>query len=507
MLSAPAPPARQPRSARLLAGNWDYLLLWSGGTVSLLGSQISGVAYPLVVLALTGSATKAGIVGTAALVGRLSFRLPAGHLADRWDRRRTMLGADAARGAVLAGIAVAAGFGVLGFPLLIAAAFIENGLGELFRPASTAALRRVVDPDDMAAAVSRLEARSYATSIGGPPLGGLLFGLGRFLPFAADAASYAYSLVSTLLVRTPMAVEPTEHERLTGRLTAGMRWIWSRALIRVMLLSAAGVNLVFTALNLAVIVAARTHGATATQIGTMLAIVGACGFAGALVATRLAATPHPSFVVLGIFWSTSALVPLMAIDANPYILGALLGTAGLLAPTANTVLVSYVITITPDRLQGRVDAAGNFITGIATPVAPLTAGLLLTSLGDADTFLVIGGAMIAITLAATAISTMRHIPRLDQLVPTAHPETPSQAQDHEPLGHDPSFGLQRPTELLDARGSGLSYESGGGSAGVHEEGNAAPISSKTSITVSSRPGRLVVALLRWRSPRCRLCLS
>jgi predicted MFS family arabinose efflux permease len=432
-LSPPAQPSRQHRSGRLLAGNRDYLLLLTGGTVSLLGSQISGVAYPLVVLALTGSATKAGAVGTAALVGRLSSRLPAGQLVDRWDRRRTMLGSDAARGAVLAGIAAGAGFGMLNLPLLMAAAFIENSLGELFRPASTAALRRVVHPDEMVAAVSRLEARSYATSIGGPPLGGLLFSLGRFLPFAADATSYAYSFVSTLLVRTRMAVEPTgEHERLGGRMSAGMRWIWSRPLIRDMLLSAAGVNLVFTALNLAVIVAAKTHGATATQIGTMLAIAGSCGFAGALVATRLAATRHPSAVVLGIFWSTSTVVPLMALDANPYILGALLGAAGLLAPTANTILVSYIIASTPDRLQGRVDAAGNFITGIATPIAPLTAGLLLAALGGADTFLVLGAAMITITLATSAAPNMRHIPRLDQLVPAALPQTASHTQSHCP---------------------------------------------------------------------------
>ncbi|MHB1535222.1 MAG: hypothetical protein ACYC1D_11575 [Acidimicrobiales bacterium] len=69
-----------------------------------------------------------------------------------------MLGSDAARGAVLAGVAVGAGFGLLNLPLLMAAAFIENGLGELFRPASTAALRRVVHPDEVAAAISRLEA-------------------------------------------------------------------------------------------------------------------------------------------------------------------------------------------------------------------------------------------------------------------------------------------------------------------------------------------------------------
>lgn len=383
----------------------------------MLGSQMSEVAYPLLVLVLTHSPVKAGVAGTVSLAARLVCRLPAGDLVDRFDRRRIMLAADAIRGAVLATVAVTAVLGALSFPFLLVAAGIENGFGELYRPASSAAVRRVVPSPAMPAAIARLEARTYAASIGGPPLGGLLFAVGRFLPFAADAASYLYSLAATLAVRTPMSVEqPQNAEPLRRRLSAGLRWLWANRLLRALLLSAAGVSLIFTALALAVIVAARDHGAAPTAIGAMLAIAATGGFLGALIAPRLAATAHPNRVILGIFWATTAAVPLMAVDTSPYSLGTLLGLASFLAPSANTILMSYVIAITPDHLQGRVDAAGYFITAIVTPLAPTAAGLLYSAVASTGTFLALGAVMAAVTITTTASATIRHMPRLDQLL-------------------------------------------------------------------------------------------
>ena len=83
--------------------NRDYALLWSGEVVSTLGSQMSLLAYPLLALDLTGSSAKAGLVGTVATATRLAFRLPAGALVDRWDRRRTLLGCDLIRALTASG--------------------------------------------------------------------------------------------------------------------------------------------------------------------------------------------------------------------------------------------------------------------------------------------------------------------------------------------------------------------------------------------------------------------
>ena len=83
------------------------MLLWSGEVLSELGSQTSTVAYPLLVLALTGSAAKAGVVGLAKWLPLAVFSLPAGVLADRVDRKRLMIGCDAVRMLAAASIVAA----------------------------------------------------------------------------------------------------------------------------------------------------------------------------------------------------------------------------------------------------------------------------------------------------------------------------------------------------------------------------------------------------------------
>jgi MFS family permease len=84
-----------PREPVPLRRNRDFQLLWGGQAVSLLGSQTSKIAYPLLVLAMTGSPAKAGIASFAAMLGYLLFPLPAGGLADRHDRKRIMIACDA----------------------------------------------------------------------------------------------------------------------------------------------------------------------------------------------------------------------------------------------------------------------------------------------------------------------------------------------------------------------------------------------------------------------------
>ena len=71
--------------------NRDFLLVWSGQVVSAVGSAVSSVAFPLLVLTLTDSPAKASLVGFAGTLPFLLFRLPAGGLVDRWDRKRTMI--------------------------------------------------------------------------------------------------------------------------------------------------------------------------------------------------------------------------------------------------------------------------------------------------------------------------------------------------------------------------------------------------------------------------------
>src|SRR6185312_1795540 len=104
--------------------NRDFLLLWSGQAISQLGSQVSLVAYPLLVLAVTGSPAKAGIVAFARNIPIAALALPAGMLADRVNRRRLMVATDGVRAMAMASIPIAAAAGRVPYPLILGLAAI-----------------------------------------------------------------------------------------------------------------------------------------------------------------------------------------------------------------------------------------------------------------------------------------------------------------------------------------------------------------------------------------------
>src|SRR5436305_8938443 len=95
------------RSPVSLWRNWDYLLLWSSQVVSVFGSQVSLVAFPLLALAITGSPAQTGFMSALRSVPFIFLVLPAGALVDRWDRKRTMIVCDTGRALVLGSIPLA----------------------------------------------------------------------------------------------------------------------------------------------------------------------------------------------------------------------------------------------------------------------------------------------------------------------------------------------------------------------------------------------------------------
>jgi MFS family permease len=287
-------PVAQPRPAesaatKTLRRNRDFTKLWIGEAVSTLGSRSSYVAYPLLVLALTGSAAQAGLVGFARQLPLFLFQLPAGALADRWNRRRLMIACDAGRAAAMAGLATSLLLGKPSLALIFVVAFVEGTLNVAFRPAEIGALKQIVPAHELPTAVAANEARDNAAYLGGPSLGGFLFAISRAAPFLADAASYLASLTCVAMIRRPLEEAPPSAERRSLRrdVGEGLSWLWRQPFLRASLLLAGGTNLISNALALFVILVARERGASSSAIGVMLTLVAAGGLAGA-VATPLA---------------------------------------------------------------------------------------------------------------------------------------------------------------------------------------------------------------------------
>lgn len=397
-----------------LRGNRNFLLLWTGGVTSSLGSQLTLVAYPLLALSLGASAAQAGLIGTAGLFTRTVLRLPAGALVDRWDRRRVMLCCDLVRAVVLTLVVVTLFADTATVWLLLAASALESVFTVFFVPAERAALRTVVDVGQLPTALAANEARLYAAELAGPPLGGLLFGLARPLPFLGDAISYGYSFLAIMFLRgVPMRAEPASAAAggLVRQIAAGIGLTWRQPLLRAIAFCVAGSNVVYTALSFGVILVAHAEGASAASIGVMLGAAGVGGLLGALAAPRVIAAAPPATVLLTVFWIGVLVIPGMALHPTPALIGPLLALFMFLIPAANTVLISGQMAITPADMQGRVFSSILFLSGAGGAAAPVLTGLLLEATGSRTLLIVLGAAMGFVAVAATASRSVRMMSR------------------------------------------------------------------------------------------------
>jgi MFS family permease len=221
-----------------LRRNRDFLRLWLGEAVSVLGSRISWVAFPLLVLTLTHSPAKAGIVGFANTLPALLLGIPAGTLVDRWPRRHTMIACDALRALLLGSLAFTLVLGKASFMQVVVVAFLSRCADVFFKSAEIASLQRVVPSAQLPEAIARNESREYGAFLAGPAVGGALYGVARALPFLADAVSYCVSLVSILLIRSDLGPDKRSEAQpsFISDLREGLRYTWRTPFLRTTML-------------------------------------------------------------------------------------------------------------------------------------------------------------------------------------------------------------------------------------------------------------------------------
>ena len=407
-----------------LRRNRDFQLLWGGQAVSVLGSQTSKIAYPLLVLAMTGSPAKAGIAGFAAMLGYLLFPLPAGGLADRHDRKRIMIVCDALRLAAVGSIAVAGWAAHITYVQVLVAGFIEGTASVFFGLAQRAALPMLVHPSQRSVAVGQNEARQNAAQLAGPALGGWLFGLSRAAPFAADAVSYLASLVTLPFIKTPMqaaaapsapsAAAPSAAAPLASgsrgpraALGEGLAWTWREPFLRYSAFFAASVNVLLQVLALGLIVLARHDGASPAQIGLIVGSMGAGGLAGAFVAPWFQARIPAGLAITGCMWIWTALIALIVLVRAPLWLCPIVACFGFVGPTWNVSVQTYRMQITPNQLLGRTSSLTLQIAWGVIPLGSLLAGFLLQAVSAAATMTVVAAGMAVTAAAATMLAPIR----------------------------------------------------------------------------------------------------
>jgi len=393
-----------------LRRNRDFVLFQSGSLLSTFGSGISGIAYPLLTLALTGSAAKTGYVGAVEFLPLVLLSAPAGVAADRFDRKRLMIAADVIGAVALALLAAAVLTGSVRFWMIVVVAFVDTTAAVLYRSGSSGAIKAVVPVPQLADASSVAMARMSVVRLVTPPLGGALFDLSRGLPFLADALSYAFSTAALLLMRTPF-----QEERLPGARTPfreGLAYFWSIPFLRTTVGMIAASNVIAVGAPIAVIILADRQGLSGLTIGLFVALQGVALLAGSAVSPLLRRRFPMRAILLSEFWMALVYVAFI-IHPDVYVLAVCASLHAFWFPNTDSAIQAYSYMLIPDRLLGRAMAAANTLRAASAPLGPLLAGLLLAHTSPQVAIAVLATPVVVAAVLGTLSSAIRDLPSLE----------------------------------------------------------------------------------------------
>ena len=405
------------------AGLWthrEFVKLWAGSTISVFGSEVTGIAIPLLaVLALEASPAQMGFLRAAGSAPAFLLGLAAGAWLDRVRRRPVLIAADVGRALVLALIPAAALAGALRIELLYAVAFLAGALSIAFDVAYMAYLPSLVTRDELVEGNAKLSATASLAQTAGQSLGGVLVQtLGAPVAILIDAASYLASAVAVWAIRAPEppTVPAAERRALLAEIAEGGRFVWTHPLLKwIAAYLVAHFFAVNVFLSVVVLYLVRERGLAPAAYGAITAALGLGSLIGALAARPLAARIGGGrTIVAGALVDGVALLLVPAAGggrASVAVAAALsyfgLGL-GVLLMSVNQMSLRQ--SITPDGLQGRMNATFRTANLGAALAGSLLGGALGSTIGLRATLLA-GGLGV---LAAATILTMSPLRRMSK---------------------------------------------------------------------------------------------
>ncbi len=401
----------------------DFRFYWTGTALDGLGTQISALALPLLLLDTGASATEAGAMVTLAGVGALVAGPLVAPFADARSRRLVMIGS-----ALVAALAMGCATATvvthrISLPVLVGAVLMERVAASCYAAGAGGSVARLVPQDRYPAAVARLQAGEQGALVAGPALAGVLLRAARWLPFLADAVSYLVAAGCVAAIRTDLrpAGEPSgpAAESFPGRLAAGARFVWDSPFLRFVTVWTTGVNFLLGMLTYVTVVALHRADGSRT-VGLVLASAGAAGLVGALLAPALAARFGGRTLVVAISWTTVPVAGALALSVHGWGWATLLCAITLLVPAVVVVLQTRVVLGVPQDLQARVAVVLATSAGAAGMAAPGLAGLLADTAGPATADLVCAALLAGLALYAGAARALH-----DEAAPRAGAEPDS----------------------------------------------------------------------------------
>jgi MFS family permease len=424
--------APEPRN-RSLFRHRDFVKLWSAETISQFGTQVTLLALPIIAATtLNVTPFEFGLLGTIEFLPFILLSLPAGVWVDRLRRRPILIAGDLIRAAALSSIPVAFALNSLTIWQLYVVGFINGCATVFFDVAYQSYLPSLVERDQIVDGNSKLETSRSAAQITGPGVAGVLIGAFS-APFAIvlDALSFVASALFMFAIRRhetapePRLNEQGERPSMRSEITEGLRYVGRHPLLRNIAattgLSNFFSNVVFSILILYLV---RELSFTPELIGLAFS-VGSVGFlVGALTANRAAGRFGVGPTIVGsalTFGPGALLIAIAPPNLAVPLVAASVFIAGLGGAIYNINQVSLRQAITPERMQGRMNATMRFIVWGTIPVGSTIGGLLGGVIGLHETIWIgaIGGIFVFLPVLLSPVRSLRTIPIADPEVSPA----------------------------------------------------------------------------------------
>ncbi len=376
------------RAARLGASYWR---LWWADGLSNLADGILKVALPLIAIEFTRSPTLIAGLAFAFTLPWLLFALPAGALADRFDRRRMMLGANIARATIVGVIALGAILGFGSIWILYVCAFTVGMAETIYDTSAQSILPQVVRRDLLPRANSRLYvAETTANQFIGPPLGGVLAAVGAAAALATPAGLWLVAVGALLLMRGSFRVERTVRTTIRADIAEGLRFLWRHSVLRALAIMTGVFNLASNAaFAVFVLYAVGPHSPmklTEPQYGILLTALAIGSVAGSFVAVPLERRLGRARTIAVSMLGPALTLGVPALTTNTWAIGAAFFFGGAGVMMWNVIVVSFRQRATPDRLLGRVNSAYRLVAWGTMPIGAAIGGALAQLLGVTAVF-------------------------------------------------------------------------------------------------------------------------
>jgi MFS family permease len=385
------------------------MLLITGRTFSLMGASMVGLAGMMLSYDLTHDSSVAGIVMGLGLIGMLVTTLPAGVIADRYDRKKIMIVASILQAFLLLSIPIAERLGALSIVQLAIVTFLAGAISVFYIPAEQAAIKQVVASRQLAMAMAANQTRSALASIVGPSIAGILYGLERSLPFVGDAIGNVIAAICAAFVRQDLRAQPkatSSKPVFMNEVAEGIHHLYAHPVLRPLVGVLALTTFSFWIVYAGVTLSLQRAGAAPQTLGLLQTAFGIGGLLGAILSGQVLKRVAVGKLGVMTLLSMTVTCGAMLITDSPTALIALMAITGLLFPAINVGILTFCMNITPNTLQGRMTSTLTMISLAMGPVGSTTAGFLLQHTGRSLTLSV---GVLGLCLAAAGAFGSRNV--------------------------------------------------------------------------------------------------